>query len=256
MLLKADLHVHTEHSPDSRTSLPDAITAAKRAGMDFLAVTDHDVPPVDEVFSQPEREGVLLIPGVEYSTDKGHLLGLFLTVPCPAHTGRRLPFSEAAALIHGCGGVAVLAHPFQSTAQTVEERFEMLREMEHELDGVEICNRRATKKRLQANELAQTAAGRFQKPCIPTAGSDAHLPEEIGTAFLKIECREKTLESLKAALAGGASATFCCQPCRNLAIAESQKIKLQKSHAGPAAWMRWQAFRILCAWRDCRQKKG
>ena len=97
MLLKADLHVHTEHSPDSRTSLPDAITAAKRAGMDFLAVTDHDVPPVDEVFSQPEREGVLLIPGVEYSTDKGHLLGLFLTVPCPAHTGRRLPFSEAAA---------------------------------------------------------------------------------------------------------------------------------------------------------------
>jgi len=150
----------------------------------------------------------------------------------------------------------VLAHPFQSTAQTVEERFEMLREMEHELDGVEICNRRATKKRLQANELAQTAAGRFQKPCISTAGSDAHLPEEIGTAFLKIECREKTLESLKAALAGGTSATFCCQPCRNLAIAESQKIKLQKSHAGPAAWMRWQAFRILCAWRDCRQKKG
>ena len=210
--------------------------------MDFLAVTDHDVPPVDEVFSQPEREGVLLIPGVEYSTDKGHASGAFSHCTLPHTPAGALPFSEAAALIHGCGGVAVLAHPFQSTAQTVEERFEMLREMEHELDGVEICNRRATKKRLQANELAQTAAGRFQKPCISTAGSDAHLPEEIGTAFLKIECREKTLESLKAALAGGTSATFCCQPCRNLAIAESQKSSFKKSHAGPAAWMRWQAF--------------
>ena len=102
MLLKADLHVHTEHSPDSRTSLPDAITAAKRAGMDFLAVTDHDVPPVDEVFSQPEREGVLLIPGVEYSTDKGHLLGLFLTVPCPAFPSQRQQRSFTAAAEWRC----------------------------------------------------------------------------------------------------------------------------------------------------------
>ena len=171
MLLKADLHVHTEHSPDSRTSLPDAITAAKRAGMDFLAVTDHDVPPVDEVFSQPEREGVLLIPGVEYSTDKGHLLGLFLTVPCPAHTGRRLPFSEAAALIHGCGGVAVLAHPFQSTAQTAEERFEMLREMEHELDGVEICNRRATKKDCRPTSWLKQLPAVFKSPASPPPGA-------------------------------------------------------------------------------------
>lgn len=256
MLLKADLHVHTERSPDSRTTLSDAVAAAKGAGLDFLAVTDHDVPPAGEVFSQPERDGVLLVPGVEYSTDRGHLLGLFLTAPCPPRRGERLPFAEAAAYIHSCGGVAVLAHPFQSTAQTAEERFAMLREMEHDLDGIEVCNRRATKKRLQANELAQAAARRFQKPCISTAGSDAHLPEEIGTASLTIECREKTPEALKAALMEGAPVTFHCQPCRNLAIAESQKIKLQKSHAGPAAWMRWQAFRALCAWRDCRQKKG
>lgn len=255
MLLKADLHVHTERSQDSRTTLKEAVAAAKAAGLDFLAVTDHNEPPSEEVFAWEDPQ-LLLIPGVEYSTDRGHLLGLFLERPVPRFAESRVPVAKAAEAIHQSGGIAVMAHPFQSTVQTAEERFAMLRELEPLLDGLEIENRRASKKRENANRLAREAADRFQNFCIRTAGSDAHLPEEIGTAYLTIECREKTAGALRAALEAGAPAQYTCPPCRNRYIAESQKIKLQKAGAGPAKWGKWIAFRALCAWRDLKQKKG
>lgn len=255
MLLKADLHVHTETSYDSRTTLKAAVAAAKAAGLDFVAVTDHNEPPPEEVFAWEDPQ-LLLIPGVEYSTDQGHLLGLFLERPVPRFAGGRIPVAEAAEAIHQSGGIAVLAHPFQSTAQTEQERFAVLRELEPLLDGLEIGNRRASKKRKDANLLAREAADRFQKPCVRTAGSDAHLPEEVGTAFLSLECKEKTVAALRTALEAGAPAQVTCPPCRNRFIAESQKIKLQKAGAGPSQWGKWVLFRALCAWRDLRQKKG
>ena len=247
MLLKADLHVHTEHSPDSRTSLPDAITAAKRAGMDFLAVTDHDVPPVDEVFSQPEREGVLLIPGVEYSTDKGHLLGLFLTVPCPAHTGRRLPFSEAAALIHGCGGVAVLAHPFQHRKEEGK-----LVPLVPYLDGMETWNGRANRKNPQAN--AQAAAFAKDYGLLPTAGSDAHLAQEIGNGTITVEAADRTLPAIRTALLDG-KGWITGEEGSSLCVARSQYTKLKKTHAPPLRYGRWAAFALKCAWEDLRRTR-
>ena len=76
MELRGDLHVHTGRSPDSRAELAALVAAANRAGLDFIALTDHDLPPEEGIFAKPERNGVLLVPGIEYTTDKGHLLGL------------------------------------------------------------------------------------------------------------------------------------------------------------------------------------
>ena len=79
---KLDLHIHTERSPDSRMTLTQAAAAAKQRGVDALAVCDHNRCVSGDVFAHPVRDGVLLIPGVEYSTESGHLLGLFLQRPC------------------------------------------------------------------------------------------------------------------------------------------------------------------------------
>lgn len=77
ILCRADLHVHTTASPDGRSALPELAAAARRAGLDALAVCDHDLcTPV------PERlEGVLLIHACEVSTRAGHITGLFLDRP-------------------------------------------------------------------------------------------------------------------------------------------------------------------------------
>ena len=50
MELRGDLHVHTCRSPDSDTTLEQALSAAKAAGLDFVALTDHNLPPTPACF--------------------------------------------------------------------------------------------------------------------------------------------------------------------------------------------------------------
>ena len=145
-LYRADLHVHTSASPDGRSSLEEIARAARRAGLDAVAITDHNLcTPV------PERlEGVLLIPGCEVSTRVGHITGLFLTRPLPAWEAPPAP-EEAVAAIRDCGGLAALAHPFQRPGAAPEK-------FTFPLDGLEAANGRACCKVPRANALAAALA--------------------------------------------------------------------------------------------------
>ena len=98
----ADLHVHTAASPDGRSSLEALAAAGARAGLQALAITDHDLcTPVPL-----EIGGVLLIPGCEISTRAGHITGLFLTEPVDFAALGHLPEPEAAvAAIRKAGGL-------------------------------------------------------------------------------------------------------------------------------------------------------
>lgn len=63
-----DLHCHTKAS-DGSMSVDEIVFYAKRAGLDFLAVTDHDtMASVNRAEILGRRYGVRIIPGVEFST--------------------------------------------------------------------------------------------------------------------------------------------------------------------------------------------
>lgn len=68
---RGELHCHTVHS-DGDSQPRDLIALAKRLGLDFLAITDHNVTShlVDEAALYPED--LILIPGYEVTTYKGH----------------------------------------------------------------------------------------------------------------------------------------------------------------------------------------
>ena len=104
MELRLDLHIHSERSPDGCMALAEIAERARAAGLNGVAVCDHD-RVLEEVPGFPD---LLLIPGVEVSTEYGHLLGLFVREPI----GTR-KFAEAVERIHSQGGLAVLAHPFE-----------------------------------------------------------------------------------------------------------------------------------------------
>jgi hypothetical protein len=75
-----DLHSHTTHS-DGTLTPADLVRRAKNAGVDVLAVTDHDVTSgLAEALAEAERVGLRLLPGVEISvTWEGttiHVVGL------------------------------------------------------------------------------------------------------------------------------------------------------------------------------------
>lgn len=253
MIYRLDLHLHTERSPDSRISLSQAVLAAKKNGLHALAVCDHNRCAPQEVFDMPLRDGVLLIPAVEYSTEVGHLLGLFLQSPCHTENEEsgRVRFSDAAAAIHASGGKCVLAHPYELTHHSVEEISAQIAAHENELDGIEIFNRRATKKRKNANILARAAAERFSKPVLLTAGSDSHTVGEIGGAFAEVEAAELTPDALCAGLISPVS--FHCDKCRHMAFAKSRLIRLQKTHAGIKSYLKWCVYAGVCLLRTVKE---
>lgn len=196
MTFKIDLHVHTAASPDGLSSLEELTAAARAAGLDGLAVTDHNLcTPV------PQRlNGVLLIPGCEVSTTQGHITGLFLEGPLDLESLRRdgLPDgAEAVAEIHRRGGVAVLAHPYQSRSAEPEG-------FDFRPDCVEGANARAALKVKEANERAAALARAWGLPGV--GGSDAHSRREVGNAYTRIEAGGLTLAELKGAVLAGSCA--------------------------------------------------
>ena len=116
------------------------------------------------------------------------------------------------------------------------------------LDGLEVCNCRATKKRKNANDLALAACD--GTAFLKTAGSDAHTKAEVGGASVTVEADALTLPALRTALA--APVGFSCGKCRHMAFARSQFIRLQKTHAGVKGWCRWLLFAAVCLLRSLK----
>ena len=179
MRLTLDLHLHSQASPDGRMTVEEIAAAARARGLHGVAVCDHDV-----VYTGPtEVDGVLLIPGVEFSTEHGHLLGLFVRQPMVYTT-----WEETTQAVRRLGGLTVLAHPFQHRKEEGK-----LVPLVPYLDGMETWNGRANRKNPQAN--AQAAAFAKDYGLIPTAGSDAHLAQEIGNGTITVEAADRTRHS-------------------------------------------------------------
>lgn len=75
-----DLHVHSTHS-DGTYSVSELVSYAKEKGLKAIALTDHDtVSGVEEALYEGEKQGVIVIPGIEISCGNGngeiHMLGL------------------------------------------------------------------------------------------------------------------------------------------------------------------------------------
>lgn len=249
MKYRLDLHVHSKDSPDGRMSLQQIAQRAKKRGVDAIAVCDHNRCPDEALFPGKIIDGVLFIPSVEYSTEAGHLLGLFLEQPChvQGEESGRVRFSQAAAAIHKAGGLCVLAHPYELTNRSISEISQTIEQQAHLLDGIEIFNCRATKKRSNANTLAAEAADRAKNYLLRTAGSDAHIPREVGRAWVCVEADCLSPAELREALAEPLA--FSCGKCPHLAIARSQLTHIHKDGRGPAAYVKWLFLVAICTLR-------
>lgn len=233
MKIKLDLHVHSEKSPDGCMTIADIVKTARTHGLNGVAVCDHDV----SLESAPLYEDFIVIPGVEVSTERGHVLGLFVTEQISTKQ-----FDEAIRLIHEQGGIAVIAHPFEHSvnASRLDDVIDML-------DGVEAWNGRADRKNRQANSMALELAQRCGK--IVTAGSDAHLPQEIGNGAVVLEVDNLTLSDVKESIYRGAE-QIQGRRGESLCVAKSQLKKRIKTKAGILSYCKWLLFAVKCAMED------
>ena len=219
MELRLDLHIHSERSFDGCMSLSEIVALARERGLNGVAICDHD-RVLDEV---PEFDDFLVIPATEVSTERGHLLGLFVREPIETRK-----FSESVTAIHAQGGLAVIAHPFEHSTDA-----NRLDDVMSRLDGVEIWNSRA--------DL-------FWHMCV-AARSDAHVPEEVGGGVTVLEADELSLSAVKAALLRGAKQVEGRRG-RAMCVARSQKTKREKTNAGVKRRVNGMLFTVKCALQD------
>ena len=106
---KGDLHCHTFHS-DARGAPEVLHAAASQAGLDFLAVTDHNTISQQRYFGPRSSPDLIFIPAMEITTSSGHanVFGLEdwidfrITQPADVH--------DLAEQVHGKGGLLSINH--------------------------------------------------------------------------------------------------------------------------------------------------
>jgi hypothetical protein len=102
-----DFHCHSEHS-DGSLSLPRLAALARRRGLDFLVVSDHNtVSHFPHLDAAGARYGVTLVPGQEVTTPEGHAN----CIGRVQWADFRTPPDEWMAKASNEGGLASLNHP-------------------------------------------------------------------------------------------------------------------------------------------------
>ncbi len=175
--MKVDLHVHTWYSRDSGNSPKLVLKMMNSRGIDAIAVTNHNTTRGWEDFPRSR-----VIPGIEFSTDKGHLLGLWLDLDYTQP--RRLAFDEALDIIRDNSGIAIIAHPFDYRRSWRFDKGYMY--YARRVDGIEVCNYK--NKSMKGNERARRIAERYG--LLMSAGSDAHFPDEVGMVYVESESQD------------------------------------------------------------------
>lgn len=189
-MLSTDLHIHTSCSKDGESTVMQVLSAAASAGLDAIAITDHDTMQAHAIARTIDTD-ILIIPGVEISTREGHLIALGIeTKP-----DQGLPILETIQMVRDEGGITILPHPFHryrhGAALKCPESFRAA-------DAIEVYNSRYVIP--HANQRAMRLAYKLGKPAV--AGSDAHNARFVGYGRTLIDA-EKNIDDVLEAIVKG-----------------------------------------------------
>lgn len=197
--MKLDLHLHTNHSFDGRVDVETLLKSAEEAGLDAVAITDHDTMSAVGLAGKISSR-VTIIPGMEITTEGGmHLIGLFLTDEIVSRD-----IDEVIDEIHQQGGLVLIPHPYRPGSGLMDIREEQGKisgeQAAHILsraDLIEAFNYRCRPEKLVNTDRFLS----FYPDLARTAGSDAHFAHEIGKACVDLEnVKSNSLDDIKDAL--------------------------------------------------------
>lgn len=190
--LRVDLHVHTNHSKDSRASPGSMIKRALALGLDAIAVTDHDtVSGSLEAMELARGTPLLVIPGQEIRTRDGEIIVLGIKKDLPG----RLPALDTMKMARNSGGFVIVPHPFDRMRKGLGNTMTSCLKY---IDAVEVFNARTIFNKF--NKKAMSFAREHSLPM--TSGSDGHFPEEMGKSYLLVHSPRDIQSILEAVRSG------------------------------------------------------
>ncbi len=176
---KIDLHTHTWHSHDSPVSPERLVHAAKRRGLDGIAITNHGRLAGYAAAQEAGGPDFHVIPGEEVYSTAGEIIGLFLHAEIP----NGISPEATCAAIHAQGGVVIIPHPYDRYRKGAigEAVLDRLVQAGH-VDAIEVFNGRMVIP--MDNWAAKKYAAAHHIPM--TVGSDAHGTWEYGSSYISI----------------------------------------------------------------------
>ncbi|MDP3176382.1 MAG: CehA/McbA family metallohydrolase [Spirochaetaceae bacterium] len=111
--LPCELHCHSVHS-DGAFTVAQLARAGAEEGLKLLALTDHNTDSgCDFIANDEVARTIPIVPGIEWTTDYGHLLVLGARKYVDWRTAAPGNIDEKLAEIRDAGGVCGIAHPFR-----------------------------------------------------------------------------------------------------------------------------------------------
>ena len=188
VFMRMDVHLHTHGSWDCLSDPEAVLERARGAGIDRIAITDHNALGValDMAARYPEE----VIAGEEVKTAEGvDVIGLYLSRAIPKGT----PAEQTCRLIREQGGIVYLPHPYAAGKGGSGHLAETLAP---HLDVVEVFNARLRSR--ERNEKGRRLSRRHG--LLQGAGSDAHSLGEIGNAWIQLPQHANDPEAFLGAL--------------------------------------------------------
>jgi hypothetical protein len=187
--LKADLHLHTAEDPLDRVryTAKELISKAADEGFDVLSITNHQIMTFSsELFSYAQERGILLIPGVEATVRRRHVL---LLNPVP---GKHCSDFSHLSKLRRPETLIVAPHPYFPGTNSLNGCLLKYRKL---FDALEYCHFYSP--RINFNQKAVEVCQSHGFPLI--GNSDAHFLSQFGTTYSLIYA-EKNLESIFTAI--------------------------------------------------------
>jgi len=215
----ADLHLHTIYSYDGTASLSAVLNRARQAGLNVIAITDHDeIAGALKAMELASHYGVEVIPGIEITTADGDLLALFITEKVEAG----LSLVETVLRVRELGGICIAPHPMAGgigmKSLSARAILKALRDPQaaETLIGIEVYN--ATALDRISNHYAHILASQLDITFV--GNSDAHVVDAIGLGSTEFE---------------GSTAADLLTALKN----KNTKVRRHKE---------WSAFRVISSW--------
>lgn len=155
---------------------------AHARGLDGFATTNHDYYRAFDA----ELGNVAVIPGIEVSTNRGHVLVIGPNPPEETIPGKRSP-QEIVEMAHDRDCAAIIAHPYRNST---------VREVDASFDAIEVNG-----KHPRTRDWVKRLADEHSLPM--TGGSDVHYPPEIGRAYTAVDVEKPTPENVVTAINQG-----------------------------------------------------
>ena len=189
--LKADLHLHTSEDPKDKIkySARQLIDYASQRGFDVLAITNHNFYIYNDYLKDyAASKGILLIPGIELSVQRKHIILLNTS----DNVLQKIQSLQDLRDYKNEDSLVIAPHPYFPMYQALKSKLEEYIDI---FDAIEYTH--FYFRRINYNKKAERKAREFDLPLIGV--SDAHLLRQVGWTYSLIDA-EKTVGAVIGAI--------------------------------------------------------